>query len=84
MMEASIILQIENKVANIENNINWTQSTDYGGEGPKNDEEKHFEHWVYLAVKPLPRFTDFIAAESAHQHEEHIGERAAAESAHQH
>ena len=83
MMEASLILQLEDKAVNIENNINWTISCDYGGEGRKQDE--HFEHFVYLAVKPLPRRSeDEAAAASVHQHEEHLGERAAAASAHQH
>lgn len=85
MMEASLILQLEDKAVNIENNINWTISCDYGGEGRKKDDEAHFEHYVYLAVKPLPRRPgDEAAAASAHQHEEHFGERAAAASAHQH
>ena len=91
MMEASLILQLERMAVNIENNINWTISCDYGGEGRKKDDEAHFEHYVYLAVKPLPRTRlalalagDEAAAASAHQHEEHFGERAAAASAHQH
>ena len=85
IMEASLILQLEDKAVNIENNINWTTSCDYGGEGPNPREEAHIEHYVYLALKPLPlRFADEAAAASAHQHEEHLGERVAAASAHQH
>ena len=55
MMEASLILQLEQRATNIDNNINWTTSCDYGGEGPKHDGEAHLEHFVYLAVVPLPR-----------------------------
>ena len=85
MLEASLILQLEDKAINIANNMNWTTSCDYGGEGPKKDGETHLEHYVYLALKPLgQRHEDEAAAASAHQHEEHLGERAAAASAHQH
>ena len=84
IMEASLILHLEDKAVNIENNMNWTTSCDYGGEGPKCDDEAHLEHFVYLAVKPLPRRPDDdAAAASAHQHSEHSGDRAAAASAHQ-
>ena len=84
-MEASLIFQLEDKSVNIENNINWTTSCDYGGEGHNPVDVAHLEHYVYLAVKPLPRrHADEAAAASAHQHEEHLGERAAAASAHQH
>ena len=55
MMEASLTLQLEQMELNIDNNINWTTSCDYGGEGPKHDDEAHREHFVYLAVAPLPR-----------------------------
>ena len=55
IMEASLILQLEQRATNIEHNINWTTSCDYGGEGPKHDGEAHREHFVYLAVVPLPR-----------------------------
>ena len=55
MMEASLILQLEQMELNIDNNRNWTTSCDYGGEGPKHDEEQHLEHFVYLALVPLPR-----------------------------
>ena len=55
MMEASLILQLEQRATNIENNTNWTTSCDYGGEGPKHDGEAHLEHFVYLALVPLPR-----------------------------
>ena len=39
MMEASLILQLEEKAINIEHNRNWTVSMDYGGEGRKSDDE---------------------------------------------
>ena len=55
MMEASLILQLEETSLNVDNNIIWTTSCDYGGEGPKHDDEAHREHFVYLAVAPLPR-----------------------------
>ena len=78
-MEASLIFQLEDKSVNIENNINWTNSCDYGGEGPNPVDEAHLEHYVYLAVKPLPRRPEGeAAAASAHGQKEHIGERAAA------
>ena len=61
-------------------------SMDYGGEGNrKSDDEANANDrfYVYLAVKPLPqRPEDEAAVASAHQHEEHLGERAAAASAH--
>ena len=70
MMEASLILQLEQRATNIENNMNWTTSCDYGGESPNPPDEAHLEHYVYLAVKPLPRRPeDEAAAASAHQHE---------------
>ena len=72
-MEASLIYQLEQKAVNIEHNINWTTSCDYGGEGSNCDDEAHLEHYVYLAVKPLPRRPeDEAAAASAHQHDEPI------------
>ena len=54
VMEASLILQLETNGLNIENNMNWTTSCDYGGEGPNHQDEAHLEQYVYLAVKPLP------------------------------
>ena len=79
MMEASLILHLEEKRLNIEHNLNWTTSCDYGGEGPKGLAEAHLEHYVYLAVKPLPQIHGGdAAAASAHQQED-----AAAASAHQ-
>ena len=82
-MDAGIILHFETIDLNTQNNYNWTTSCDYGGEGPNPREEAHLEHYVYLALKPLPRRPeDEAAAASAHQHEEHLGERAAAVSAH--
>ena len=85
MMEASLSLHLEDTALNIENNINWTNSMDYGGEGPRPKDEAHLEHFVYLAVKPLPRRLGVeVAAASALRHEEHLRERAAAASAHRH
>ena len=55
MIEASLILELERLETNIGNNINWTISCDYGGERPKHDFEAHLEHFVYLALVPLPR-----------------------------
>ncbi|MEC9029333.1 MAG: hypothetical protein VYB74_03505 [Cyanobacteriota bacterium] len=40
-MEASLILQLEEKAINTETNMNWTTSCDYGGEGPNRDDEAH-------------------------------------------
>ena len=53
-MEASIIFHIEQDGMNIDNNYNWTVSMDYGGEGPKHEDQAHLEHFVYIALKPLP------------------------------
>ena len=53
-LEAALILDLETNSVNINHNINWTSSCDYGGEGPKADDESHCEHYVYLAVRPLP------------------------------
>ena len=53
MMEASLILHLENKSVDLENNRNWTTSCDYGGEGPSCTGEADQEHYIYLAVKPL-------------------------------
>ena len=87
-MEANLILQLEDKAVNIENNMNWTTSCDYGGEGPPPSADgAHIEHYVYLAIKPLPlKHDDDVwlqeerdAAASALQKEE----REAAASAHQ-
>ena len=63
-LEASLILQLEINSVNIDNNINWTRSCDYGGEGPTAADNSHVEHFVYLAVKPLPALD--LAAASAH------------------
>ena len=73
-MEASLIFQLEDKSVNIENNMNWTTSCDYGGVGRNHVVEAHLVHYVYLAVKPLPRrLGDEAAAASAHHYEEHLG-----------
>ena len=53
-MEASLIFHIEQDGMNIDNNYNWTVSMDYGGEGPKHEDQAHLEHFVYIALKPLP------------------------------
>jgi len=53
-LEASLILHLETSSVNMDNNINWTTSCDYGGEGPKAENEAHLEHFVYMVVKPLP------------------------------
>ena len=76
-MEASLILELEKESVNIHNNMNYTTSCDYGGEGPKCEEEAHLEHYVYLALKPLPRLHQPVdmrstAAAAAHQHDEHM------------
>ena len=52
---------------NIDNNINWTTSCDYGGEGPTREDEAHLEHFVYLAVKPLPLTAETMAAAASAQ-----------------
>ena len=71
IMEASLIYQLEEKTVNIEHNMNWTTSCDYGGEGPKGESEAHLPHYVYLALRPLQRMPgDEAAAASAHAHEE--------------
>ena len=54
MMEASIIFHLERDGINIDNNLNWTVSGDYGGEGPIQEDDAHKEHFVYVALKPLP------------------------------
>ena len=60
------ILQLESYSVNIDNNINWTQSCDYGGEGPKSEDNAHVEHFVYLAVKPLPSLDKSCFSQSLH------------------
>ena len=67
MMEASLIFYFEHDGLNIHNNYNWTVSKDYGGEGPKHEDQAHLEHFVYIALKPLPPRTieERVAAESA-------------------
>ena len=66
-MEASLIFYFEHDGLNIRNNYNWTVSKDYGGEGPKHEDQAHLEHFVYIALKPLPPRTieERVAAESA-------------------
>ena len=53
-LEACLIMQLESRDINMANNYNWTTSCDYGGEGPKPEEDALAEHFVYLAVIPLP------------------------------
>ena len=57
VMEAAIILELEREQVNLANNINYTTSMDYGGEGPKNADEAQAQHFVYLAVAPVPAYT---------------------------
>ena len=66
-MEASLIFYFEHDGLNIHNNYNWTVSKDYGGEGPKHEDQAHLEHFVYIALKPLPprNFEEREAAASA-------------------
>ena len=52
-LEASLIMVTERGRINIDNNINWTTSKDYGGEGPVRGDLAHTEHFVYIALKPL-------------------------------
>ena len=52
MLEASLILHFETNAVNIENNLNWTIASDYGGEGPTREDEAHLEHYVYIALEP--------------------------------
>ena len=53
-LEASLIYDLERDHTNIDHNINWVRSCDYGGEGPRLAGETHEEHFVYLAVRPTP------------------------------
>ena len=53
-LEAGLILSLEANSVNMANNINWTRSCDYGGEGPRPEAEAHVQHYVYVAVKPVP------------------------------
>ena len=57
-IEASLIFYFEHDGLNINNNYNWTVSKDYGGEGPKHEDQAHLEHFVYIALKPLPPRTE--------------------------
>ena len=53
-LEASLIYSLENDYTNIDHNINWLRSCDYGGEGPRLAADADEEHFVYLAVRPIP------------------------------
>ena len=64
-MEASLIYESERGSTNIEHNINWLKSCDYGGEGPRADGEAHEEHFVYLAARPIPSDEIVIAVPTA-------------------
>ena len=70
MMGASLIFHLETSSVNMEHNYNWATSADYGGEGPNPEEDAHVEHYVYLAVRPLPRVHARTAA-SAPVHRAH-------------
>ena len=50
-LEASLIYEFEKSNRNI--NINLNKSCDYGGEGPRAEEDAQEEHFVYLAVTPI-------------------------------
>ena len=53
-LEAGLILSLEANSVDMANNINWTRSCDYGGEGPRPEAEAHVQHYVYVALKPVP------------------------------
>ena len=53
MLEGSLILHFEHTTVNPAYNYNYTTLKDYGGEQPLGEDEAH-EHFVYIAVKPLP------------------------------
>ena len=65
IMEASIIFHLEYSGLNIENNYNYRMSMGYTRYVC--EDEAHREHYVYLAVKPLPPQTveERVAAASA-------------------
>ena len=67
MMESSLILHFETTAINAAYNYNWTTACDYGGEGPTREDEVHLEHFVYLAVKPLPPTAESMAAAASAQ-----------------
>ena len=67
MMESSLILHFETTAINAAYNYNWTTACDYGGEGPTREDEAHLEHFVYLAVKPLPPTAESMAAAASAQ-----------------
>ena len=50
--EASLIYEFERDSTNIDHATNWLKSCDYGGEGPRAEDETHGKHVVYLAVRP--------------------------------
>ena len=56
-LEAGLIYEFERSSMNIENNINWLRSCDYGGEGPRDERDAREEHFVYVAVAPKSRYT---------------------------
>ena len=65
MMMVEAMLHFETIAVNIDRSINWTTSCDYGGEGPTRQDEAHLEHYVYLALKPLPPTVEEWTAASA-------------------
>ena len=60
-------MSLERDHTNIDHNINWVRSCDYGGEGPRLAADAHEEHFVYLAVRPIPSGEIAIAAAAAHR-----------------
>ena len=65
MMEAAIIHHLEYSRLNFENNCNYRMCLDYTRYAC--EDEAHREHYVYLALKPLPPQTveERVAAASA-------------------
>ena len=61
-LEASLIYEFERGSTNIDHNINWLMSCDYGGEGPRAKDEAHEEHFVYVAVRPIAPSLDGLVA----------------------
>ena len=70
ILEASLIHHFECTAVNIAHNRNCKTSSAYSCEGPNRESEAH-EHFVYIAVKPLPPCRKCVtAAASAHPPEE--------------
>ena len=64
--EASLIYELEATRTNIDLNINWLKSCEYGGEGPRGEDDAHEVHFVYLAVRPIAPLSSSGPAASAH------------------